>query len=261
MKFRVLILLVSLSLLLATQITSTQRSTQAQGYLGSNLYFRIEAPPEVRVNSTVDVKLVLTVHYSNISVVKIDVWIYSCGVDEHYTIFRNKPLTVDSTYVFNFTVTPSEEGYLKLAIEAEYYSIWSPTQYQYSYISLTITAVRTPTYSELRENYSKLLEEHSSLLHEYSNLREKYTELHKNYTYLLNLYEYLARAYSDLSGNYSVLFSKISPLLESTSTTQSAKIQSQPSVLSTTVVAATLVALLALITKPWKIFVREKKYW
>ncbi len=264
MKLRILILLVFLNLLITTQITSAKEFTQAQGYLGLNLYFKIEAPPEVSVNNTVEIKLLLVVHHANISVAEIDVWIYGCGVDERYIIFRNEFLTLGSTHVFSFTITPSEEGYLRLAIEAEYYSTLNFAQYQYSYVSLVITTVRTLTYSGLHENYTKLLGEHSNLLYEYSDLREKCTELHENYMYLLNMYEYLAHAYGDLSGNYSALLSKISQLLESTSTTQSSEVQpqaSQSSILNTTIVVTTLTALLALITKPWKIFMREKRYW
>jgi len=265
LKPRVLALLVLLVLtapLILARTTSAQDYTWTQGYLGPNLYFKIRAPLEARINSTVVVELALQVYESSLSVVKVAAWIYNCGVDEHYTLLRSELLGAGAQRVFNLTVAPREEGYLKLALEVEYYST-SSARYHYSYVSATITAIRATTYQELYERHTELLREHSELSREYSALRERYEHLYENYTLLLNLYENLTSAYSNLSENFHSLYSEITQLLKSTnpSVTQVKTHTQQASAPSPALIAAVLVGLMAIITKPWRILGSRKKYW
>lgn len=159
---------------------------------------------------------------------------------------------------------PTEEGFLKLALEAEYYYYaWNNIQYEYSYISLIVTAVRSLTYPELYNNYTRLQSEYSSLLREHSNLENEYTKLIEEHKRLLNLYENLTRAYSDLSQNYSSLLSQISQLLGGKSSTESSRAQTQPQqpTLTTALITIGLLALLAVLMRPWRLLRVEKRSW
>jgi hypothetical protein len=261
---RALVLIVVVLLALASKTAFSQGLTIIQGYLGPNLYFKVEAPIDTSLNDTVTVKLTLRVYNSNVSATRITVWIYSCGVDEQYILFRNQQLLANTEHTFNFTVKPTEEGFLKLALEAEYYYYaWNNIQYEYSYISLIVTAVRSLTYPELYNNYTRLQSEYSSLLREHSNLENEYTKLIEEHKRLLNLYENLTRAYSDLSQNYSSLLSQISQLLGGKSSTESSRAQTQPQqpTLTTALITIGLLALLAVLMRPWRLLRVEKRSW
>jgi hypothetical protein len=254
--------LMALVLLVVTSNTALSQSfTSAQGYLGPNLYFKIEAPVEVSVNDTVSLKITLKVYNSNLSAARITVWIYDCGVDEQYTLFRNQLIPANTEQAFTYTVKPAREGYLKLTIEAEYYYVGNGVQYEYSYISLAVTAVRNMTYRDLYNNYTSLLSEHSSLLREYTYLESEYNKLLEEHTLLLDLYENLTWAYVNLSQNYSSLLSMVTQLVGSKSSTDSTKTQTQQSTVATAVIATGLIAVLAVLTRPWRLLKPEKRGW
>jgi predicted nuclease with TOPRIM domain len=183
------------------------------GFIGYDLYFRVDAPVEVKVNSTVDVVLTLKVYYDDIYVFDASVRIYGCGVDVNSTLFSDMWLKRDSQYVFLFKVTPREEGFLRFIISAEYYFTYLGYMYfEYGAVAGNITLVRSITYSELVDMYNRLKSDYESLLSRYGELQRNYTlllsrynDLLSNYTLLLNMYQNLSASYGNLYSQYSQL--------------------------------------------------------
>jgi predicted nuclease with TOPRIM domain len=222
MRNLALLLLVVLSLsVAATLCTSAEELPTIHGYLGYDLYFRIDAPIEAKVNSTVAITLTLRVYDDDIYVYKIFVMIYGCGVNTSSTLFSETWLGKDSQYTYLFTVTPREEGYLRFVIMAHYYFVYQNyNYYQYGSVATNITAVRAITYVELKNMYDKLRADYESLLANYTELKKsyeqlqlRYSELLSNYTTLLGLYRDLNESYRNLVAQYSELASKHSQLL------------------------------------------------
>jgi hypothetical protein len=184
------------------------------GYIGYDLYFRVDAPVEVKVNSTVDIVLTLRVYNDDIYVFDVSVRIYGCGVDVNSTLFSDTWLKKDSQYVFLFKVTPRGEGFLRFIISSEYYFTYLGYMYfEYGAVAGNITVVRSITYSELVDMYNRLKSDYESLLSSYGELQRNYTLLLSRYNDLLSNYTLLLNMYQNLSVSYSYLYSQYSQLV------------------------------------------------
>jgi predicted nuclease with TOPRIM domain len=218
-RLALLLLALSLCAMVALRVDAQELPT-LHGYLGYYLYFRVDAPSEAKVNSSVSVFLTLRA-YDDLYVYDVLVWIYGCGVNISTILFSETWLRRGSQYVYVFPVTPREEGFLRIVIAAEYYFIYQGNYYyQYGGVATNITAVRAITYSELRDMYARLRADYESLLANYTELKRsyeqlqsRYSDLLSNYTVLLELYRGLNKSYSELVSQYLELSAKHSQLL------------------------------------------------
>jgi hypothetical protein len=189
-RYLALLLLLALSLSAVVAIRAdAQELPVLHGFLGYDLYFRVDAPSEAKVNSSVSIVLTLRVYYDDIYVYDVFVWIYGCGVNISATLFSETWLKKDSQYTYIFPVVPREEGYLRVVIRAHYYFIYQDDYYyQYGGVAANVTAVRAITYSELRDMYARLRADYESLLANYTELKRSYEQLQSRYNDLLSNY-------------------------------------------------------------------------
>jgi len=253
--FKALLILVFFTIIALSPPINAEEVVIFFDTLGKALQLVIEIPGEIRVNSSVQIKLYFT-PIRDIDIEYITILIQGCGVSLNTDLYRKAFMRGEVTYTRTINIEPTREGYLEIGVKALYTYREDLLRYSdFGYFYTNATSVRTTLYSELIEKYNKLLVDYEKLRGELSQLINKHSELSEKYNKLLVEHDRLINEYEKLQRNYNTVLEHYNKISEDYNKliTEYNTLKNQNTIISTisAILLAALVILVVVKAKIW----------